>query len=283
MAVVGTQEYYKNLVSQGFKSAQAFINTPTLGSNKSSATTTKSPSQTVSSFTSLTSNGGSNPITGSSTTKSQDTIALESLQKELAFNRIKSNTQEADQSQLRIQQRKAAVASADFQKQSDALSIKSRTLGIGRDVAALSRTSRQVQAQILSGSAGSGNLRSSSARGAAVAASSNLKREQTFMSTSESIAKEADMLRQQQVEAGLQATLTSLTDPTKVQQDAAGQVFVGGKLESSTQVQGGAKTFTSSNPATGIYAPAQVATKPKVDNSWNILAQVLEKNNKMLR
>lgn len=196
-----------------------------------------------SSGTFITRGGAINPLTGTASAKSQDTIALESLQKELSFNRVKTQVQEEDQSKLRIEQRKAATASAAFQTRAGALEIEQRQAGLGREVSALKRSARQQQAQVLSGAAGFGNLGSSSSKAAQIASASNLKRETDYAGDTEGKAKKADIMREEQIAANLSATLLSLTDPTKVIQDADGKVFVNGKLTTAASQGKGIEGF----------------------------------------
>lgn len=220
----------------------------------------------TSSYTSITTGGATNTITGKVSTKSADTIALEALQKELAFNRIKTQTTEEDQSKLRVERRKAAIASADLQRRGEALSIEARQSGLGRELASLRRSARQVTAQVLSGAAGAGNIRSSSSQAAQIAARTNLTRETGYSQETEARAKQADKMREEQIAANLSASLLSETDPTKVVQDASGQVFVNGKLEESTKVSGSSTTYTPTPTNTGIYAPAPTKVRTNADN-----------------
>ncbi len=195
--------------------------------------------------------GATNPITGQTTAKSADTIALESLQKELSFNRVKQQVTEADQAKLRVEQRKSAIASADFQRRSNALDIQSRDLGLGRQISALNRNTRQVQAQVMSGAAGANNLISSSSQAAQIAARSNLRNEKNYLGKTEGLAQQADAMKNEQISANLSSQLLSLTDPTQVIQDASGQVFVNGKLTTAADQGAGIKGFVSA-PTPGI-------------------------------
>lgn len=189
----------------------------------------------TSTYTMRSTGGATNTITGQVSAKSGDTIALESLQKELNFNRVKQEVSEEDAAKLRVERRKAATASADFQRRAQALEIEGRQAGIGRELAGLKRNARQVQAQILAQSAGYGNLRSSSAKAAQLAAGSNLKRETAYVNETEDRAARADALREEQIAANLSAALLSETDPTKVIQDAAGNIFVNGVKRQATE------------------------------------------------
>lgn len=192
-------------------------------------------SEAGSSYTSITTGGATNKVTGQVSAKSGDTIALESLQKELNFNKVKQEVSEEDAAKLRVERRKAATASADFQRRGQALEIEGRQAGIGRELAGLRRSARQVQAQVLSQSAGMGNMKSSSAKAAQLAAGSNLNRETAYVAETEDRASRADKMREEQIAAGLSAALLSETDPTKVIQDAVGNIFVNGVQRKATE------------------------------------------------
>ncbi len=206
-----------------------------------SAQQAKDIKSNTSTYTSITSNGATNSVTGAVSAKSGDTIALESLQKELNFNRVKQEVSEEDASKLRIERRKSAVAGADFQRRAQALEIEGRQSGVGRELAGLRRNARQVQAQVLSQSAGLGNSRSSSAKAAQLATGSNLSRETSYVAETEDRAARADKMREEQIAAGLSAALLSETDPTKVIQDAAGNIFVNGVQRKATEAAAGIK------------------------------------------
>ncbi len=220
----------------------------------------------TSTYTSRTSNGAVNAVTGQVSTKSGDTIALESLQKELNFNNVKQQVSEEDAAKLRVERRKTAIASAGFQRRAGALEIETRQAGLGREIAGLNRNARQVQAQVLSQSAGYGNIHSSSAQAAQIAARSNLNRETAYSNQTEQVAKKADQLREEQIAANLSASLLSETDPTKVIQDATGNIFVNGVQRKPTEAAAGIKgTVTAAQQANPIRQTKFSGTRDQLD------------------